>query len=80
MSRVITGYLDYNPRTDRMGILVSDLWEVDGLHCGECLDVWDSNRQEWKSDRIEYSMDDEWYLVYSGLKGDSLRHIRVRYK
>lgn len=34
------GWLGYNNNNDRYGILNKmDLWEDDGLHCGECLDI-----------------------------------------
>ena len=70
------GYLGYNSDNDRYGILNnSDLWLDNGLHCGECIEVYLNG--EWVADRIEYL--DEWYLVYSKLKGDSLEHLKVRY-
>ena len=31
---MITGRLGYNSANDRYGLLVSDLWEHDGFHCG----------------------------------------------
>jgi hypothetical protein len=52
-----------------------DLWHDDGLHCGECVEIYING--EWVVDRLEYS--DEWYLVNSKLKGNSLEHLRVRY-
>ena len=36
---MITGRLGYNSANDRYGLLVSDLWEHDGFHCGEVLEV-----------------------------------------
>lgn len=35
---MITGKLGYNPKTKRYGLLVTDLWEHTGLHCGEKLE------------------------------------------
>ena len=35
----ITGRLGYNSQNDRYGLLVSDLWEHNGFHCGERLEV-----------------------------------------
>ena len=35
----IEGRLGYNSQNDRYGLLVSDLWEDSGFHCGECLQV-----------------------------------------
>ena len=70
------GYLGYNSGNDRYGILNDmDLWLDNGLHCGECIEVYLNG--EWVADRLEYL--DEWYLVYSKLKGDSLEHLKVRY-
>ena len=34
-SKYIMGRLGYNSENDRYGLLVSDLWEHDGFHCGE---------------------------------------------
>lgn len=36
--QMIEGRLGYNSSNDRYGVLVSDLWEDNGLHCGECLE------------------------------------------
>ena len=34
---MIEGRLGYNSNIDRYGLLVSDLWENEGFHCGETL-------------------------------------------
>ena len=34
-----TGRLGYNSVNDRYGLLVSDLWEHGGIHCGAGLEV-----------------------------------------
>jgi hypothetical protein len=68
------GILGYNVVNDRFGILIGDLWEDEGLHCGETFEVW--HNEEWIADRIEKS--GEWYLVFSGLKGDKLEGVKVR--
>lgn len=76
MAEKETGFLGYNDRNGRFGILSDmDLWVDDGLHCGELVEV--RVNDKWMVDRIELS--DEWYLVYSKLKGDELEHLRVRY-
>jgi len=74
-----TGILGYNYDEKRIGILNSmDLWADSGLHCGECFEVLIND--EWVADRIEYrSSNQEWYLVYSGLKGEQLEGVKVRY-
>lgn len=75
---MIQGRLGYNSDNGRYGILSMDLWEDDGLHCGECFEVLIDG--EWKADRIEYSHDtEEWYLVYSKLRGSDLEYLPVRY-
>ena len=38
-----TGRLGYNSVNDRYGLLVSDLWEHSGFHCGEGLEGTDSH-------------------------------------
>lgn len=35
----MVGRLGYNSANGRYGLLVSDLWEDTGFHCGECLEV-----------------------------------------
>ena len=36
---MIEGRLSYNCNNDRYGLLVSDLWEYEGFHCGDSLEV-----------------------------------------
>ena len=74
MSEEKVGRLGYNTENDRFGVLVEDLWENDGLHCGEILEIW--YNEGWFFDRIEKF--GEWYLVFSGLKGDKLEGVKVR--
>lgn len=71
------GRLGYNYKNDRYGILNFDLWEDDGLHCGETFEVYLNG--EWVQDRIEMS-GTQWYLVYSNLKGADLEGIKVKIK
>lgn len=33
------GRLSYNRKNDRYGLLVTDLWEIDGFSCGNRLQV-----------------------------------------
>lgn len=35
----IEGILGYNHKNDRYGLLVTDLWEIDGFSCGNRLQV-----------------------------------------
>ena len=48
---MITGRLGYNSANDRYGLLVSDLWEHDGFHCGEVLEVMVDDK--WQKTRME---------------------------
>ena len=73
--RMITGRLGYNSDNDRYGLLVSDLWEHEGFHCGEGLEVVVDGK--WIATRMEMSADREWYLVGTDYKGD-LEYIRAR--
>jgi len=73
---MIKGRLGYNSENDRYGVLLMDLWEDEGLHCGETLEILLDGK--WQSDRIEF--DSEWYLVYSKLRGSDLEYLPVRIK
>ena len=76
----ITGRLGYNSQNDRYGLLVSDLWENDGFHCGECLEVLVDD--EWVETSMEMAWEEDgnkWYLVGTPYKGD-LEYIRARIK
>lgn len=78
MSEIRNGYLGYNSENKRYGILNADLWVDDGLHCGECFEVWDNANEKWIPTRIEMS-GQEWYLVGTRFKGDDLEHLKVRF-
>lgn len=71
----ITGRLGYNSANDRYGLLVSDLWEHEGFHCGEGLEVMVDDK--WVQTRMEMSADREWYLVGTPYHGD-LEYVRAR--
>ena len=77
--KMITGRLGYNDSNARYGLLVSDLWEVEGFHCGQHLEVliddqWVPTRMEmdWKKGR------GYWYLVGTPYYGD-LEYVKARY-
>lgn len=72
---MIQGRLGYNSENDRYGLLVSDLWENDGFHCGECLEVMVDGK--WVQTRMEMSIDHEWYLVDTPYKGN-LEYVQAR--
>lgn len=75
---MITGILGYNSQNGRYGLLVMDLWEIDGFHCGETMEVWDSEQEQWIPTRIEMSWKDEWYLVGTSFSGQDLEGLTVR--
>ena len=72
----IEGRLGYNSANDRYGLLVSDLWEHDGFHCGEPLEVLVD--EEWVQTRMEMTASGEWYLTGTPYKGD-LEYVRARF-
>lgn len=55
---------------------MSDLWERDGLHCGETLSV-QLPGGDWADTRIEMTAKGEWYLVGTPYHGD-LEYIKAR--
>ena len=73
----IEGRLGYNSENGRYGLLVSDLWEHIGFHCGECLEV--KVDDKWVKTRIEMDSDRNcnWYLVDTPYTGD-LEYVRAR--
>ena len=71
----IEGRLGYNSENDRYGLLVSDLWEHIGFHCGECLEV--KVDDKWVKTRMEMDIDRNWYLVDTPYTGD-LEYVRAR--
>lgn len=74
----MTGILGYNSSNDRYGLLVCDLWEIDGFHCGETLEVWDYEQEQWKPTRMEMHYPNKWYLVGTEYSGQALEGLRVR--
>lgn len=75
----IEGRLGYNSANDRYGLLVSDLWEHEGFHCGEPLEVLVDG--EWVETAMEMSWNPkEWYLVGTPYRGNDLEYVRARIK
>lgn len=81
------GILGYNSSNDRYGLLVMDLWEIDGFSCGQVLDVWDYDSEQWISTRMEMhssaqrfpkERNNGWYLVGTPYSGQALEGLRVR--
>ena len=71
----IEGRLGYNSENGRYELLVSDLWEHIGFHCGECLEV--KVDDKWVKTRMEMDIDRNWYLVDTPYTGD-LEYVRAR--
>lgn len=70
------GRLGYNPRNKRYGLLISDLWEKDGFHCGNQMQVLLDG--EWTDTRIEMDMQERWYLTGINKTGKELEGLKVR--
>lgn len=83
----MTGIMGYNSSNDQYGLLVSDLWEIDGFHCGDTLEVWDYDAEQWIPTRMEMhyqapsfppKRNDGWYLVGTEYSGQTLEGLRIR--
>lgn len=55
-----TGRLGFNSFNNRYGLLISDLWEHNGFHCGESLEI--EVNGEWVQTAFEMNRKGEWYL------------------
>lgn len=69
-NKYITGRLGYNSENGRYGLLVSDLWEHEGFHCGESLQVMVEDK--WVDTYMEMAWEKDgqkWYLVGTPYKG-----------
>ena len=75
---MITGIMGYNSKNGRYGLLIMDLWEIDGFHCGDTLEVWDSESEQWTPTRIEMRHKNEWYLVDTPYSGTALEGLKIR--
>lgn len=73
----IKGRLGYNEENGRYGLLVMDLWEDTGFHCGEVLEVLVDDK--WVKTRMEMDSDMKWYLVGTPYCGD-LEYVQARIK
>lgn len=72
---MMVGRLGYNRENGRYGLLVSDLWEDTGFHCGECLEVMVD--EKWVKTRMEMSAERKWYLVDTPYYGN-LEYVQAR--
>ena len=71
----IEGRLGFNCDNDRYGLLVSDLWENNGFHCGQTFQV--NVDGEWVDTRMEMRFPNEWYLVDTPYSGN-LEYVKAR--
>lgn len=75
----VEGRLGYNVENDRYGLLISDLWEHEGFHCGEGLQVLVEDK--WVQTRFEMAWEEdgnEWYLVDTPYRGTDIEYVRAR--
>lgn len=72
------GQLGFNSENGRYGLLVMDLWEIDGFHCGEALDIQVNGK--WIPTHMEMTADGEWYLAGTPFAGENLEFKRARVK
>ena len=71
------GILQYNSYTKRYEFFPDNGGEETALHCGNCLDVYNTVTGKWKSTRIEVSRG-EWCLVGTKFFGEGLEGLKVR--
>ena len=64
------GRLGYNGKNKRYGLLISDLWEKDGFHCGNHMEV--CLNGEWIPTQIEMDSKEQWYLTGTGKAGTEI--------
>lgn len=72
----IYGKLRYNPENGRYGLLVSDMWENDGFHCGESLQV--KVDDHWVDTTMEMTCEDgqdTWHLTGTEYRGETLEFL-----
>lgn len=75
----IEGRLGYNYQNERYGLLISDLWEYDGFHCGECLQVMVDGNWIDTSFEMDWSSGiGTWYLTGTQIRGKDIEYTRAR--
>lgn len=86
---MVTGTMSYNRQKGRYGLLVMDLWEIEGFCCGDSFEVWDSENERWIDTRMEMhwqaptfppKRNDGWYLVGTSYRGIALEGLKIRLK
>lgn len=75
----IEGRLGYNQENDRYGLLVSDLWENYGFHCGEPLQIEIDGKWIDTTFEMDWSSGKGiWYLKGTGIKGTDIEYVWAR--
>ena len=75
----IEGRLGYNINNNRYGLLVADLWEDNGFHCGECLQVQIDGKWIDTSFEMDWSTGKGvWFLTGTDIKGTDIEYTRAR--
>lgn len=74
--RYVEGRLGYNSQNGRYGLLVSDLWEKEGFHCGDSLEIKIADR--WMHTHMEMDAERRWYLVDTALQDADLEFVKAR--
>lgn len=84
---MLMGIMGYNSQNGRYGLLVMDLWKIEGFHCGDTLEVWDFEKEQWIATRLEMHSqapsfpsirNDGWYLVGTSYCGTALEGLKIR--
>ena len=73
---MIEGRLGYNRENRRYGLLVTDLWEVKGFHCGQAIEI--KIAEKWVKTRFEMNHENKWYLVGTDLVDEDLEFLKAR--
>lgn len=72
----VEGRLGFNRENGRYGLLVTDLWEIEGFHCGQRISVKIDGK--WVETRFEMNHANQWYLVGTNLQGEDLEFLKAR--
>lgn len=82
---MITGTLSYNSQYDRYGLLVSDLWEIEGFHCGQSLELLKNGQgiptrveMHYQAPTFPKKRNNGWYLFGTEYSGTALEGLTVR--
>ena len=78
---MIEGRLGYNHQNERYGLLVSDLWEHEGFHCGEPIQIYKDDKWIDTTFEMDWSTGRGiWYLTGTDIAGIEIEYIKARIK